>query len=232
MTSQDAGALGQIGSTSLEKIGDTFMLSNMTILSTLSFSRLSAVKAIDWTGLPALQALTFGDTGVEMASSVSIQNTQLTTLKGIDLQTVDTVNIANNNYLTEINMQLANITNSLIFTSNGRNVSAEFPNLIWANNLTVYNVSTFSVPSLATINGSAGFYSNYFASLNAPNLTQVGQSLSVYSCPQLTNVSFPVLTDIEGGLTIANNTALKSINGFPALQTIGGALDYYGNFSK
>lgn len=221
----------QISADSLVTISDTFGLNGLTILSTLNFPRLTNVETIDWVALPALQGLSF-TTGVQTASSVSIQNTQLNTLDGINLQVVDTFYIANNNYLDMINMQLGNITTSLTLEANGRNVSAIFPNLDWAYNMTFRNVSAVSIPSLASLNGSMGFYSNEFMTVNAPNLTSVGGSLSFVSSADLTNVSMPMLKTITGGFQIANNTEYKIVNGFNSLQTIGGALDFYGNFTS
>lgn len=220
----------QLSADSLDTIGDSFSLSSLTILSSLNFPRLTNVQTIDWTALPALQGLSF-TTGVQQASSVSIQNTQLNTLDGINLQTVDQMTIANNNYLDDISMQLGNVTTSLILEANGRNVSANFPNLEWAFNMTFRNCSTVTIPSLASLNGSMGFYANFFESIAAPNLTTVGGSLSFVSNEDLTNISFPELKTVTGGLQVANNTELKSIDGFPALETVGGALDFSGNFT-
>jgi len=224
-------AITQLSADSLITITDTFGLSDMTVLSTLSFPQLTNVDTIDWIALPALQGLSF-TSGVETASTVSIQNTQLNTLDGINLQVVDTFMIANNPYLEDITMQLGNITTSLTIEANGRNVSAIFPNLDWAFNITLRNVSTVSIPSLGSVNGSMGFYSNEFMTVNAPNITTVGGSLSFVSNIDLTNVTMPELTTIGGGFQIANNTQYKIVNAFPKLATVGGALDFYGNFTS
>ncbi len=231
LTADNATQLTGLSGSSLEIIADSFSLSSLTVLTTLNFPRLVEVGTMDWTALPALQGLSF-TTGVQQAGSVSIQNTQLNTLDGINLQKVDQMTIANNPYLNVINMQLGNITQSLIIEANGRNVSATFPNLEWAYNMTFRNVSQISIPSLASINGSMGFYNNFFSSISGPNLTTVGGSLSFVSNEAMTNLSFPELTTVGGGLQVANNTALQSVDGFGALKTVGGALDFNGNFSR
>jgi len=128
-------------------------------------------------------------------------------------------------------MQLGNITQSLTLQSNGRNVSATFPNLIWANNMTIRNVSSISIPSLAKLNGSLGFYSNEVPSISAPNLTMVGGALSFVSNTDLTQLNMPMLMSVGGGLQVANNTELDTVS-FAMLKTIGGALDFNGNFTK
>ncbi|KAG9951399.1 GPI-anchored cell wall organization protein Ecm33, partial [Aureobasidium melanogenum] len=223
-----------ISGDSLQIIGGAFNLNELQILSTLSFPQLSQVDSIQWNALAGLQQLSF-TTGVQKASELNIQNTQLQTLDGINLAVVDTVFITNNNYLNDISMQLGNITNSLNIESNGGNVSAIFPNLIWANNMTFRNVSQIALNSLVSVNGSLGFYSNEFSSLQCANLTTVGSNkgdLTIVSNQNLNNVSFPQLKKIGGGFSIQNNTDLMVIDGFPKLATITGAFDLYGDFTN
>lgn len=206
-------------------------MQNLTVLASLVFPELTTVQSIKWIALGALRRLTFA-AHVTSADSIYIENTPLQSLEGIDLMTVQDFTIASSRSLVDITMQLQYVKNKILITDNGRNVSASFPNLLWASNMEINNVSSLSIPSLANVNGSVSFSSDYFTSVIGPNLTNVGKDLSVAGCPQLTNLTFPQLTNISGGLTIANNTALKNITGFPALQTIGGALNYYGNFSE
>lgn len=215
----------------LEEIGEMFELEQLTILSTLNFPSLKKVDAIKWTALPALQGLSFTE-GVEDVGSLIIDNTQLNSLDGINLQVVDELSVTNNPYLTDITMQLGNVTRSFLLASNGRDLKVELPNLEWANNVTLRNCSEVSIPSLASINGSMGFYNGGFESLAAPNLTNVGGSLSFVSCESVTNISMPQLTTIGGGFQLANNTALQNIDGFPAMATVGGALDFNGEFQS
>lgn len=223
-----------ISGDSLQTIGGAFILNELQILSTLSFPQLSQVDSIQWNALAGLQQLSF-TTGVQQASELNIQNTQLQTLDGINLAVVDTVFITNNNYLNDISMQLGNITKSLNIESNGGNVSAIFPNLIWANNMTFRNVSQIALNSLVSVNGSLGFYSNEFESLQCANLTTVGSNkgdLTIVSNQNLNNVSFPQLKKVGGGFSIQNNTDLMVIDGFPKLATITGAFDLYGDFTN
>ncbi|THZ79989.1 GPI-anchored cell wall organization protein Ecm33 [Aureobasidium pullulans] len=223
-----------ISADSLQIIGGAFHLDDLQILSTLSFPQLTQVDAIQWNALAGLQLLSF-TTGVQQANELNIQNTQLQTLDGINLAVVDTVFITNNNYLNDISMQLGNISTSLTIESNGGNVSAIFPNLIWANNMTFRNVSQIALNSLVSVNGSLGFYANEFESLQCANLTTVGSNkgdLTIVSNQNLNNVSFPQLTKVGGGLSIQNNTDLMTVNGFPKLATITGAFDLYGDFAN
>jgi len=129
-------------------------------------------------------------------------------------------------------MQLGNITTSLTIEANGNNVSAIFPNLIWANNMTLRNVTTYSSPSLEAVNGSLGFYSNEFTSVSCANLTTVGGSLSFVDNGYLSNVSMPSLKTIGGGFSVANNSEYANITGFTDLATVSGAVNFVGNFSN
>ena len=215
---------------SLSQIDDSFTLTNVQTMTNLNFPQLYAVDTVDWSGLPNLAGLSF-TTGLQKANTLMIQNTELGSLSGINLQEIDILLLANNAFLDEVSMQLGSVSTSLNIEANGRNVQASFPNLEWAYNMTFRNVSSVSFPSLASLNGSLGFYSNYMQSISAPNLTTVGGGLALVSNPELTNLSMPELKTVSGGLQIANNTAFGSINGFPSLTTVDGAIDFNGEFT-
>jgi hypothetical protein len=170
-------------------------------------------------------------TGVQELNMLTIQDTQLSSLDGINLEVAETFLVTNNRYLTSINMQLGNVSDSIILGANSRNLVIEFPNLIWANNMTISNCSEFSAPSLETVNGSVAFYYSTFQNLSAANLTEVGGDLTFVANNALTNISMPMLTSV-GSLAVANNSALETVNGFGALETIAGALDFDGGFTE
>jgi hypothetical protein len=77
-----------------------------------------------------------------------------------------------------------------------------------------------------------GFFDSSLTSVQAPNLTSVGESLSFVNCTQLNNLSFPQLTNIGGTFLIANNTALQTITGFDKVDTVGGSIDWTGTFNN
>lgn len=214
----------------LTQIGGTFDLEELQIMSSLQFGSLTGVNNIKWIALPALQSLNFGR-GVDKANTVYISNTGLTTLKGIELSEVASMDINNNQYLKTINVNaLTNVTQALSFSANGMNLAIEFPNLENAANLTFRNVTSVSMPSLNLVPGAMGFYSNSFSTFAAPNLTKTGNTIAFVDSPQLNNLSFPMLDTIGGGLFLANNSQLKSIDGFPSLTTINGDINFYGTF--
>jgi hypothetical protein len=208
----------------------------LTTMSTLSFATLKSVESISWSALPALSGLNF-DAIVTKATSVLITNTFLNSLDGINLATVSDLNINNNNRLKKFDTQVANVTGQLTIDSNGQELKVSFPNLIWAANATFRNASSVSIPSLAFVNGSLGFYGNNFDSLAAPNLTSVGGKegptaggFAFVNNAALANISMPLLKTVAGQAQIANNSALTGIS-LPALSNVGGAIDFSGNFS-
>jgi hypothetical protein len=184
------------------------------------------------TSSAALQSLNFGS-GVRRANNVEISDTALTSLSGIELEAVTTMNINNNRYLTEVDVNnLGNVTRALTFAANSAQLKISLPNLESAANLTFINVSDVSMPSLSKVAGAFGTYFATFETFSAPNLTSTGNDLAFVSCGMLTNLSFPQLTTIGGGFLIANNSQLETIDQFPQLKTVAGALNFAGVFDK
>lgn len=205
-------------------------MNGMITLTTLSAPDLQEVGSISWTALPGLAGLSFNQNGVQVCPNVKIINTNLNSLEGLNMQSVDTMVITNNKYLQMLSMQLGNVSNSLDIDSNGPQMQVSLPNLIWANNFTVRAVDSVDTPSLAAVNGSLGYYESTFSSVSAPNLTSVGGTLSFVDNDNLGNISYPALKTVGGGLQVANNTKLESIS-FQNVKSVGGALDFNGAFN-
>lgn len=230
LVATDNANMRRLSAGDLETLDGEMHLDGLTALRAVDFPKLKTIDSIKWNALPNLQTIGF-TAEVEEAEKVDIQNTGLRSLKGINIQEVDTVFIANNGYIDTIAMQLGNVTTSLTLADNNENVKVQLPNLIWASNLTFRFCGSVELPSLQTLNGSLGLYNNGFESFSAPNLTSVGQALAFVANDQLSNLTFPLLTKIQGNLQLANNSALQTIDGFPNLESIGGAFDMSGNMS-
>ncbi|CAK7222688.1 cell wall protein Ecm33 [Sporothrix curviconia] len=218
-------------SSSTTKITGAFHLQNLTTLSTLAFTELTSVGSINWVSLTAIDVLTF-TAGIKTASSIVVSDTFLSNLDGLDVVSAETININNNRRLVSYTSSLGNLTDLLNINANGLNLEVSFPELTWIANMTISNVSSFSVPALQIVNGSMRFDSNFFTSFNAPNLTSTSSGdISFVSNAELTNITMPLLTSIGGGFLIANNTAQDKVNGFGKLKTVGGAINMRGNFT-
>ncbi|KAJ5176331.1 Protein ecm33 [Penicillium canariense] len=218
-----------ITATSLTSIGNAFNLEGLTRLTMLSFAQLNSVGSINWNALPKLQSLNF-DAGVTDAGDVSIQNTGLTDLTGISLKTVGQFDIENNRDLKKININnLQNATDLINFAGNYDGLEIELPNLGTGTNMTFRNISSISVPSLEKLTGQLGFWGTDFQTFSAPNLTSTGD-LVFNDNSQLSNISMPALTKVDGGFTIARNDKLRTID-LPKLKTVSGAIDFSGMFN-
>jgi hypothetical protein len=220
----------RLSASQLETLDGEMELDGATQLFTVDFPKLKAIDSIKWNALPNLLNLGF-TAEVEKADKIDIQNTALRSLKGINIEQVDTMFIANNGFINDIDMQLGNVSDSLTFADNNEDVKVNLPNLIWATNMTFRFCGSVSMPSLETLNGSLGLYNNGFESFSAPNLTSIGQALALVANEKLSNLTFPMLQKINGNLQIANNTKLDKVEGFPALERIGASFDISGNMS-
>ena len=234
LTVTNAVMLASLSFGDLQSIGG-FELGALTVLSELSMPQITKVNQLNFTALPALQQLSFGNTGITQASSILITNTGLSSLQGINnLEQVDFFNVNNNPSLQNISLQVTSIKNSLDIEANDGYVTGlqtSFPLLETAQNMTFRNCSSVLLPSLANVSEDLGFYGNTMQSFAAPNLTTCGGLIFVDNT-DLTNISLPALTSINASYQIANNTQLKIINGFQKLSIIGGALDFNGNFTE
>ncbi|KAI1650256.1 uncharacterized protein F4817DRAFT_356933 [Daldinia loculata] len=233
LRAENNGLLATLRSDSLVTIGGVFALKNATHISTLNFPQLNEVGSIDWSTLNSLPEPTFGTVGITKAKSVVIADTFIESINGINVQSLTDMNINNNRRLTKFSSSIKSLSNTLYVTANGLNLTMEMPNLEWIANMTIANVTSFSVPSLHTVNGSMRFDSNYFETFSAANLTEIQDGdLSFVSNPQLTNITIPNLKRIGGGFTVANNTALEKLDGFSKLNEIGGAVKVRGSFTQ
>jgi len=231
LTVNNATALTSFMANDLTEIQGIWTMKSLTVLSTLQAAKLTSVTDIEWTTLPALSSLDFGSS-IGNASTVVIQDTNLQSLTGISLDHADVINLNNNLYLKTVDLNLQYVSKALTIAFNGMQVAASFPKLVWAFNVTFRDTGSISMPVLGSVNQSMGFINNSLTSLEISNLTKVGGDLAIVSNNQLTNVSMPMLTTIGGGFQIANNTRLLNISGFPAVDTVGGAVDFSGTFKN
>ncbi|ODQ67917.1 hypothetical protein NADFUDRAFT_44622 [Nadsonia fulvescens var. elongata DSM 6958] len=227
----NATLLTSLSAPSLTEIKDDFELSQLTTLSTLSFPLLTTIGgAIRWTTLPALGNLQFNAV-VDSVSSILISDTALESLDGINVDSLDELNINNNKYIESLDMSIKHV-NALDISFNSKGLEVSFPDLIWAKNITLQSVSSVDFSSLITVNDSAGFKNSSFSSLDFKNVTSIGGTLAINYNDALDEVSFPNLGSIGGGFQIFNNTKLQKINGFNKLKSVGGAIEFDGNFTE
>jgi len=223
--------LKQIGASDMEQLNGDLQLDTLQRLNAVTFPKLKKVNAVKWNALPNLGQIGFS-ASVEQANTLDIQNTGLKSLDGINIQMAKTIKVYNNDYITEIKMQLGNVSDLLDLSNNNKAVVVELPNLIWANNLNFRACGSVSLPSLEKLNGSFGLRNSGMESFAAPNLTEVGNALAIIGNDQLSNISLPLVTKVSDDLRFANNSALLEVDGLPSLKSVGGAFDISGNMTK
>jgi len=227
---ENNGQLTSFSSSSLETIGGTFRLNNVTALNSISFPQLTAAKTVEWVSVTRLDTVSLGP--LSQASSVRLSDTFLNTLDGFALSSATDLKLDNNRRLTKYSSQLTHLEGQLIIQANGLQLEVDLPKLIWINNMAIANVTKFSIPQLQVVNDSARFDSNFFQTFSAPNLTHTEKGdISFVGNGFLKNMTFPKLTTINGGLLIANNTGLDQVTFFPKLAKITGAVKLRGNFT-
>ncbi len=228
------GILETFLSSTLTTVGGSFTMRNVTKLTSLSFASLTSVRALSWQSVTNLNTFTLGP--LSQADEVTISDTFLDALDGVDVSKANKFDINNNRRLKKFATKLATLSDTLNIQANGlegQGLEVSLPNLIWIANMTIANVTKFEVPSLKVVNGSARFDSNFFDTFKAPNLTHTESGdISFVANGALKNMTFPKLTSIGGGLLIANNTGLDKVTYFSQLTDVGGAIKLRGNFTE
>lgn len=228
-----AKSIQSLGSSTIEKIGGKFQLQSLESLASIGFNALEEVDEIEWITLPALESVKFGTDGVTTIKKVRISDTALNSLEGLNMASVGTFKIDNNQFLTTWETRLTNITEQLSVADNSADLEVSFPRLNGAGDIDVRGVKSLSVPLLKKISGSFLLTdNNVMESFIAPNLTITGQSVSLRNNDGLSNVSFPALTRTGGGLTLHNNQKLEEIDGFAKLERVDGSVTMRGNFTE
>jgi len=228
----NATQLISISSSTVTSIGGNFELDSLELLSSVNMQALKSLNKLSMVKLPQLSTLIFSSSGVTKASSIEVTDTFLSDLSGLNINSVDSLTITNNNKLMSFNSDLVNITTLLSVSSNGNNMEINMTKLQSAAEIQLSNVKSFVVPSLKTISQSLKFDTNpQLTTFSAKNITTIGDSVTFINNNKLTNVSFPLLTSV-GDLTVQNNTVLGAVEGFPKLQTVAGGVILRGNFDS
>lgn len=230
LTCNNATKLTGVSFHQLVTISGSFTLKGLTVLSDLKFDSLMEVGDIQWNDLPALQALDFA-TGIVTADRVSISDTGLRSLSGLELAACNSLEVFNNPELAAVSFNdLTNTTDAISISSNSPSLEVSFQNLASSRGITLQNANALNVPLLDTLTGSLNLSQNSFRSFSAPSLSLV-VDVFITSNPLLSSLVFPLLPDISGDLLITNNSRLGAIS-FPKLQRVTGNVNLTGQFSR
>ena len=187
---------------------------------------------------PNLLGLSFGTPGLQQVSSLSVSDTFLQNFNGINLKTAENILIATNQLLTDLTMQIQNVTG--IFEVRGNSMQANgglsvnLPNLAEAGGVLINNVESVDLSSLSNVTRIINLNENLITEVAFPNLTQIGPGgggFNIVNNVQLTNLSAPLLARVQGGVVIANNTKLTGTYSLPSLRLVGSGA-FNGPFTK
>lgn len=225
-------AIRRVSGGSLTTITGKLEINNVPELAGLSFALLTELGQLTLQGLPNLRQLDFASQ-VTTCPKIDIQNTQLQDLNGINVDKAESIFIANNKGIGNITMDVTNVTDFLTLSFNNEDVEVSFPKLLQTKNATFRACGSIALPALSRVSpGSLGIYDSKLESISCPNLTTIAQDLTINQNEALTNVSFVKLEKVGASLQIANNTELRTIDGFPKLTEVNAALDLSGDLTE
>lgn len=223
--------LVRIEGSKLQAIGETFSLKSLTSLVSVNLPHLKEARVIEWKVLPILNEAIIND-NLGGIKRLTIADTSLSVIEGFrNVDDVEVFQINNNRFLETVKANIKFVRQKLSVHANARETELEMPKLLSAENITVRDTSLAYFPKLETVGSSFELIQNQFSEIQLPNLKTVGGTLGVIENPNLKLANFNNVTDIEGGLMIANNTRLEKIDFFSSLKQIGGAIYFEGKFS-
>lgn len=226
----NAVGVGSITAGSLQTINGDLHLENLTTLTTLSLPQLNSVRTLFWQTLPELQGVDLGN-GLETASGINVADTAIQKLDAINVGNAQTISVVNNGYLTSLAWDTSNVTGDFVINGNGQmGLSVSLANLKNAGQIDFSNISSLALGELASVGMTLAVQGSTVQSLMFPNLTRAG-GVNVNNNPDLTNLSMPILSNVNNGFGITANDKLGGVLNFPDITFIGGALTVRGAFS-
>ncbi|QLL31181.1 hypothetical protein HG536_0B00420 [Torulaspora globosa] len=223
--------LVKIEGSKLQAVGETFSLQSLTSLVSINLPYLKEARVIDWKVLPILNEALINE-NLGGLKSLTISDTSLSTIEGFkNVEDVEIFQVNNNRFLETVKANIQYVRQKLSVHANARETELEMPKLISAENITVRDTSLAYFPKLETVGSSFELIQNQFSEMQVPNLKTIGGTLGIIDNVNLKLANFRNVTDIEGGLMIANNTKLEKIDFFTSLKQIGGAIYFEGKFS-
>lgn len=212
-------------------IGKNLELISGILLTDLNMTELTLVGDMNFEALPNLQYLYF-ESGVRAAGGISITNTGLVNLDGLEITSASNgISIFANNNLADISLNSLTNTSSLSIQANSPKLAVNLPNLVAVQNLTVTNTTSLSIPSLYHLTGQLQISGSYINNFSTGPL-QTGTDIIFMDNALLSNISMPDLSSLLGDLIITGNGVLKEITGFSSLVNVQGIVDVTGNYTE
>lgn len=220
---------------SLQIVGGQVSITRQPSISTLSMPELAEADSfvLDSDG-PNLLTLNMGTPGLTRVNNLSVTDTFLQNIDGIDPMMATQITIASNTLLQSLTMQVMNVTGIFSIRGNAQGLTVSLPNLSTAGEVQINDCSSLMIPSLSNVTQTVAFNDNSFQSLVLPNLTLIGPGgggFNVVGNSALTNLTVPELSRVAGGVVVANNTKLGGTVSLPNLL-LAGSGQFSGGFQK
>ena len=228
---QDSPELIRIQAGNLNKIEGLFQLQGLTSLVSVEIPTLKFCQSLEWKVVPILNYVSMDSQNIEIIKDIVISDTSLANIENFNkVQEIDTFNINNNRFLETIHSNVKTIRGQFSVHANAKELELEMPHLREVENITIRDTSLVYLPQLTKVKSSLEFIENYFYELNLNNLQKIGGTLGIINNVNLIKVNLENVTDIQGGLMIADNESLEDITFLPNLKQIGGAIFFEGSF--
>jgi hypothetical protein len=215
----------------LQLVSGELRLDANTILANLNLAQLTTVGTLTLNALPALEK-TGLVAGITSAENITISDTALTSLDGINVFELKIFDVNNNKDIDSIDSGLQSVTNLISIAYNAEKVDVTLDQLTSANQIYLQSINSLSLANLTQINGSLTIRQSSIDKVEIKNLTSIGKDLTVDENSNLEEFEFPELTSLGGALVITENDDLSTIDGLPKLKSVAGTVTIDGSINN
>ncbi|KAI8877029.1 hypothetical protein K501DRAFT_199109 [Backusella circina FSU 941] len=215
----------------LQSVHGDIHIEQNTALSVLDLPRLTDANAVSLIVVPSLDRIDF-PAGLSHINSLRIEDSKAEVITGLTATALNSLILTNNNFMTRFEMpSVTKINGNLLVVGNNAQMVFDAKVLSELSSASFFNLGGLSMPSLYTITSDISFHQNHLSSITLESLNAIGGQVIIAQNELLKTLNFPTLTSIQGALSIGNNSALETIEGFPQLTEIGGLIDFAGSFN-
>lgn len=212
----------------LKRIDGTITVTNLAQLNAIIMPMLKSIKSLIWTKLPTLRDALIGRRLGKLEDLI-IDGTALLDLDFLNgLEEVESMDINNNPYLQRIELEIRKVNKRLNIYSNYDGTDVRLNLLKSCGELLIKSVDSLHLDNLLSVDRSVTFVDNSLSHLNMKRLKRVNGTVSLISNPNLESVDIPVLSEVKGGIFVANNTKMRKLNRFSSLDKKSAMFSYEG----
>lgn len=174
-------------------------------VESLAFPALMDVGTLHLSWLPKLKDLDLS-LGIEKMTELYISNTNLSTLQGINVTTIEDLTILNNPMLKSVDMSDLKSATGFVNVEGCPSIELGMSNLGTVNDLKLQGINNVTLWKLNGSHGDLWLQNTSIDDFRPGVLETVGGSLRVEDNRYLTSLSLPALTTTANGTSIKNNS--------------------------